>query len=343
MKSELPMLRTSERATFKRCRYKWWWGIVEGLRSKTRRPSPHLMFGNLVHDSLEQFYKPGRKRGPRPVVTFKKLYVERGGFAMNEFDENDNKTKRDAGELGVDMLENYYEEYGDDEDIHIIAPEMPFRILLEDVGGQPFWYVGRFDALGIWLPTDSYFMFEHKTGSERKKNHLDLDEQANSYWAFGPEYVRTLIEEGLLKARGEVEMEMILYNFLAKKMRDGRPQDADGMYLNKNGTVSKRQPTQPLLDRIPVYRDIESRKRVIMRIRQEAYENRLVREGKLPKYKNPTDDCSWDCPFVDMCELHETGSDWRSYRNQMFVPSDGYAEYAEDLGVKSPMDFMEVG
>ena len=341
MKTELPMLRTSERSSFKRCRQKWYWGQVEGLRSP--RSKPALDFGTLVHDSMQLFYLPGIKRGVRPAITFARLYEEHGSFTMNEYDENDNRTSRDAGELGVAMLEAYYEKYGKDDEIEIIAPEMPFRILMKDVGGQPFWYVGRFDALGIWRPTNAPFIFEHKTGSERKKKALGLDEQTGTYWAFAPEYVRTLIKQKLVrKLSPHVELEMMLYNFMGKRMPDIRPVNADGMRLNKNGTVSKRQP-QEQFERIPVYRDEDDRRVIVKRIRAEAFENRLVRSGKLPVYKNPTDDCTWDCQFFDMCELHESGSDWRAYRDQMYIMTDQYKEYAEDLGHKSPADFMEVG
>lgn len=338
--TELSMLRTSERQSFKRCRQRFWWGSVEGLRSP--QPRAALGFGTIVHECMEKFYKPGHKRGPKPAVTFRKIIKEFGDFSMNEYDENDNKTKRSAAELGEAMMEAYYEKYGDDEDIAIIAPEMPFRIKLTDAGGKPFWYVGRFDALGLWVPTDTPFIFEHKTGSEQLKSMLWGDEQTSSYWAFAPEYIRALQRAGMLRRfKGSLDLEMMLFNFMAKRMPDTRPVDADGMRLNKNGTVSKRQPKEAF-ERIPAYRDEDDRKSVIKRIRQEMYEIRLVREGKLPVYKNFTKDCSWDCQFRDMCELHETRSDWRSFRNQMYVESDGYAEYAQDLGFKSPMDFMEI-
>lgn len=340
-KTELPMLRTSERQAFKRCRQRHQWGSVEGLRSP--RSKPALEFGTIIHDCMQVFYQPGRKRGPRPATTFKKLIKEHGDFKMAEYDEHDNKTARDASELGLAMMEAYYEEYGDDEDIAIIAPEMPFRTRLTDAGGKPFWYVGRFDALGIWIPTDTPFIFEHKTGSEQLKSMLWGDEQTSSYWAFAPGYIRALQRADMLrKFKGTLELEMMLFNFMAKRMPDDRPMNSEGLRLNKNGTVSKRQPKEQF-ERIEAHRDEDDRKSVIKRIKQEMYEIRLVREGKLPVYKNFTKDCSWDCAFRDMCELHETRSDWRSFRNQMYEASDGYLEYAQDLGMKSPMDFMEIG
>lgn len=324
-----PMLRTSERATFKRCRQKWWWSAVEGLTPRRIRPA--LAFGDLVHQSLAAFYIPGRRRGPKPATTFKKVYKEQASDF--KIIDADGEQWTDALEMGVHILENYYEEYGDDDDIEIVAPEMPFKFKLVDVGGKPFWSVGRWDALMRWIPTGEYGLLEHKTGSEQLKGHLQMDEQASGYWAGAVEYLAHLRKVGKLpKGHRDLELEMILYNFLRKAKRDDRPQNEEGLFLNKNGTVSKRQPT-PYFDRIQVYRDDDDRRSVIKRIRQEQFEMRLARAKRLPIYKNPTKDCSWDCPFYDMCELHETRSDWRAYRDQMFDGGrDGYKEYRKDLG-----------
>jgi len=321
------MLRTSERQAFKRCGQRWYWGTILGLRGKQTKSA--LEFGDLVHQSLAAYYIPGRKRGPKPAKTFKKLYVAHGSFSVREYKDEESE-KHDAGDLGVGMLEGYVDEYGDDEDIRIIMPEMPFKIKLTDMGGKPFWYVGRFDALGLWLPTMEYFIFEHKTAATIKTQHLALDEQAGSYWAFGVEYIRTLIKKGLLKKR-KLDLEMILYNFLRKSVRNPDKNWAeDGTLLKMNGEPAKNQPP-PYFHREPVYRDINDRKRVISRIRKEAYVIRLTEEGKLPVLKNPTQDCHWQCSFHDMCELHETMSDYKSFMEQIFVGTDSYAEYRRDL------------
>jgi len=63
------------------------------------------------------------------------------------------------------------------------------------------------------------------------------------------------------------------------------------------------------------------------RIRQEAKEMRLVRQGKLPIYKNPTKDCDWDCPFKEACELHEMGGDWESVLELEFDTWNPYSDH----------------
>jgi hypothetical protein len=323
---DTPLIRTSERATFKRCRQKWWWGHVQGLRLE-RQTKPALVFGDLFHQSLAAYYKPGVKRGPHPSKTFEKLYMqyidEQGKLKIADMDNEDERV--DLGELGIEVLNNYISQYGKDEDIEIIYPEHPFRVQLKDLGGKPFWYIGRFDALFKWRTTGEKGLLEHKTGSEDLKPHLQLDEQAGSYWTFAPMHLRKL---GIMES-GE-ELDIILYNFARKAKKDLRPQNEEGLYLNKDGSVSKKQPP-PLFERIAVYRDPDDRKEQMRRIRAEAFEMRLVKQGKLPVYKNPTKNCTWDCVFMNMCELHETSSDWESYRDQMFVVGDPYEDYRKDL------------
>src|SRR5262245_21995039 len=71
---DLPMLRTSERGTFKRCRWKWWWEFNNLLKPRT--DTPPLRFGSLIHAALAAYYVKGVRRGTHPSVTFKVLYEE---------------------------------------------------------------------------------------------------------------------------------------------------------------------------------------------------------------------------------------------------------------------------
>jgi hypothetical protein len=234
----------------------------------------------------------------------------------------------EAGEIGVYILEQYVTKYGDDDNLDIIAPEHFAYVRLKDSGGVPFYYVMRFDAVSIFVNSGETGLVEHKTGSEDKKQGLPLDEQAGTYYAFGQWWLE---KNGVLEPGHDLDM--ILYNFLRKAKPDNREQNEKGEYLNLDGKVSKRQPA-PMFERIPVYRDEDDRRRIVTRIKQEAWEIRQVREGKLPIYKNPiAERCYWDCDFFDMCELHETGSDWRGFAEQAFTRSDLYQElgYRQDL------------
>lgn len=361
MAAPVPMVRTSERLLYKRCR--WAWDRDFNDRMRPRRAAPALRFGSLVHKSLERYYKVGTKRGPAPAKTFYKLFqadVEEQG-ALGFHDE-DGKWA-DAGEMGVQLLEDYVLEYGKDERYEVIATEQAFQVpVFGPTGKVVAIYTGIVD--GIWrdLNDDLLFVTDHKTAAAINTGYLALDEQAGAYWTYGQQWIR---ERGLIKP--EDELAGMLYNFLRKAKRDDRPRNADGHYLNKPtkavlldaalakapagrtaalkkmkvdelvayigadaaaqlGEVSKDQPA-PRYHREKVWRDEADQEAVRARVLEELREMRLVRRGKLAAYKSPSALHCNGCGYRDICELHETGHDWEEVMNQTMETWDPYAAH----------------
>jgi Zierdtviridae exonuclease len=313
----LPRLSTSERLAFKACRWRWQREYVDRLVPITAAPS--LRFGSLVHESLAAYYPPGIKRGPPPAETFQQLYVaelaEQEAFG---FRDEDGKWE-DAGQLGTAMLEHYIKEYGEDDQYKVIVTEQYFRepVLIEEV--PRFVYVGVLD--GVWQnrSTKRLLLAEHKTTSQIDTAHLFLDEQATAYWVFGVEYLR---RKGLLAA--DKDIEGIRYNFLRKAKPDERPRNEAGEYLNKDGSVSAKQPP-PYFLRHTVWRDEPDRLAARIRILQEWDEMEMVKAGTLAGYKSPTHDCKF-CWARGACELHEIGDDWREFLSATTRDKDRYTE-----------------
>lgn len=319
MESPVMLVRTSERTSFKRCRWQWKWGYLHRLNART--PNRHLRFGLLVHEAFAEYYKPGRKRGPHPAKVFRRLLdaeeEEHGPLMMKDWDTEKALSARD---LGVAMLQSYVELYGKDERYEVIRPEMPFAVDVHDpkTGEYLFTYVGTLDAVIRDLVTGKIGIMEHKTGAKLTiPAPLTLDEQGGSYWAFAPDFLQS---EGILDE--DEEMDFILYNFLKKTMPDKRPTDREGRSLNLDGTVSKKQPA-PRFRRELVYKSAPARANVMRRARQDAREIRKARDGKLALTKSPGEHCNW-CQFKDMCEVHEDGSDWQSIKRAMYVPWSPY-------------------
>src|SRR5438874_2584125 len=66
----LPLLRTSERGSFRRCPQRWWWGTVEGL--SPRESAIPLWFGTGWHLIMAHHYcGPGKKRGKTPLKVWR--------------------------------------------------------------------------------------------------------------------------------------------------------------------------------------------------------------------------------------------------------------------------------
>jgi hypothetical protein len=318
----LPLVRTSERTELIRCHQKWWWSYVDALKPADR--NIHFSFGDLTHQSLAAFYIPEKsrrgdkpKRGPHPVKTFNALYdaLEEQGLAFSmkaDADEDDEKWG-DARALGVAMLENYIDQYGMDERYFIVAPEVPFQIVIDDPAtGKPLClYVGQLDGVARDLETGHLGFLEHKTAKTIVITHLTLDEQAGTYWALGPQWLRS---KGWLKP--DEHMDFILYNFLRKGFKDDRPTNEHGQALNLDGKVSKRQPA-PLFKRQLVYRAGYESEMLIDRIIEHAKIMNELRSGKRPVIKSPLNGCvgMLGCQWREMCELHETGANWEAYRD----------------------------
>lgn len=242
------------------------------------------------------------------------------GFGFRDTDDK----WQDAGAMGVDMLEHFIEVYGKDEEWKVIQSELTFQVPILKRKDHLLMYVGIIDGVWQHRSTGELWLRDWKTAKGIPANHgthLTLDEQPGSYWAYAPEFLRS---KGILK-KGQ-ELQGIDFLYMRKAMRDQRPQNADGHYLNKDGTVSKNQPAE-YFKRVPTYRSEHEMHMLRERVLQEAKEHRMVRAGKLAVYKNPGQMTCGGCGFKDVCELHESGQDWEAMLKATMVPWDGYAEH----------------
>lgn len=356
----VPFLRTSERRDFKRCQYRWWWAWRQGLRSP--EPDLKLWFGTGIHLALAHYYgRHGFKRNKDMVEVFRAFVADDIKFIRStRTGEWDDSEFVEAGKLGEIMLAGYMEEYGGDPDWEVIYVEHPFQINIPTLDGNGVLvvYAGTFDGVIRHRVTGKVYLLEHKTAATVTLGHLQMDDQAGSYWAVA---TQTLRADGVLGPKERIHG--IIYNFLRKALPDDRPRNADGYYCNKPkkddyvqqlraagvegvltaslpvleelaarhsitvlGEVSKVQP-KPLYVRHTVERTARERQTQIQRIQGEAVQMDLIRSGAIKPSKNPTRDCSWDCQFHNMCELHEMQAGWEEFRDDVLVVRDPYADH----------------
>jgi hypothetical protein len=318
----VPLLRNSERSAFKRCQMRWWWSFREGLVSKVQKPDA-LWFGTGIHLAFAEHYIPGTVRGRDPIEVWEE-YVGETLALVKTSNQDEVAEYTDAKELGTIMLKAHFDEFGNDEHWEVLAPEQVFSVLIEDPdnpGVAIVNLVGTFDAVYRNLKSGKIWILDHKTAKAIDTGHLVMDDQAGTYVAVAPTY---LTELGWLK-EGE-NIEGIMYNYLAKRKPDPRPRDDKGRYLNKDGSVSKVQPPKTLY-REPVRKTQKQNAKQIERIGREAQQMNDLREW--PEYltKNPTRDCKWDCPFFDMCQVHESGGDFEEFKRGVFNIEDPYHDH----------------
>lgn len=324
------LLRTSERLSFKRCRQQWAWGYEEKL--KPVEESAALRFGDLIHRALADYYIPGVKRGPKPAERFEQHYHADAQAKIDEgFNVYSDEKWEDALDLGVRMLEAYVAEYEDrDKEWKVLSSEQTFQVPLKvevpDHGLVRFKYVGTFD--GVWQnrPNKSLIIFkEFKTATQIVLDALGMDEQAGGYWTYGPAWLR---RKGILGPKANIDH--ILYTFLRKAARNpDHSYDAQGRKLNQDGSVSKSQPA-PYFARQPAYRDTHDREEVHRRVLNEVKDMILCEDDPERVYKNPgpmfMPNCRF-CGFKDMCELHETGQDWKALREATMTTWEPYSAH----------------
>src|SRR5262245_46261957 len=278
---------------------------------KPKTDIPALRFGSLIHKSLARYYPPGLKRGPHPAATFREEYQTELDMLEVEFgqrvrrDAEDDEVWVDAATLGEAMMNHYVERYGKDPQYKVLVTEQRFDVLVNDPVTHKPWFVycGVIDGLWQDVSTGRVFIVDHKTAKAIIMQYLALDDQATAYWTWGLDW---LYKVGLIEP--DVQPAGMLYNFLRKAIKDDRPQSPSGMYLNKDGTVSKKQPPD-YFARQPIYRDWPEREQARKRVFKEFRDIEQVRRWGIDHaYKNPGQFTCPGCWCFDFCELDEVGA-----------------------------------
>lgn len=224
----IPLLRTSERSTFKRCPTAWWWGYREGLKPR-KVDGGARWFGTGMHLVMAEFYVPGTVRGRDMHETWDE-YCKDSYETVVTYDEDGEKTYHDALALGHDMIDGYDEAYQGDPQWEVLAPELRFKTLIPHPANKRkaiAQVVGTYDMLVRDHSDGKIKQVDHKNVASIQTNHLVIDDQKGTYVSLGTHSMR---EAGIIGPREKIHG--LLYNFLRKGMRDTRPWSEKG-YHNK--------------------------------------------------------------------------------------------------------------
>lgn len=105
---------------------------------------------------------------------------------------------------------------------------------------------------------------------------------------------------------------------------------ASKLGLTVNGEPRAVQPS-PVFERYTTRRGLEQRVNQGQKVIDEARHMDLVRRGKLPLLKHPTEDCV-RCPLFDFCQLDELDKhEAQEYAATMLVKNDPYADHREAM------------
>lgn len=246
----LPLLRQSERATFKRCQWMWYQSYVMGLQPMAEKWTEAADFGTIFHVCMAEYYLPGKTRGAHPTETWRKLAGDVRRTVRVSGDDDKIATWEDFYTLGEELTEAYIELYQGDPHWDVLDAERRFDVLIPDVRhprsqsakGRRIYkpivkLVGTIDLCFRDLNQESkgmpvVKMVDHKTVGRIEYHHLTLDEQASTYISVATHALR---EQGLIGDKEVVKgME---YNFIKRAAIDRRPRDENG--LARNNPIKK--------------------------------------------------------------------------------------------------------
>lgn len=325
----LPLVRSHERMDYKRCPKKWYWKWRRGYVPKAKSFGA-LDLGEWMHAAFNTWYEPGYKRNGSLADLFNEAADLTIGFATaNGAPEHELEKAEELAELGSVMAQAYQDHYGLDENIDVIGGEIPLEFSIGDESGKVIAkHLLKPDLVFRRRSDKAIFLMEHKTARTISTTHLAMDDQARPYGVMAE---RALQNAGIITKREKVAG--ILYNFLRKGIPDNRQKDDQGHYLNKNGTVSKRQP-KPLFVRKYVTLTKQAKIVSLKRIQSETALITLLtqrlRSGELDPAalpKTPHKSCDRFCQFFDMCVAEENGIDINNMERHMFVRQNPYEQY----------------
>jgi hypothetical protein len=360
----VPLIRTSERGTFKECQWRWYHEWHLGLRGPN--VPTWSWFGTAIHKALEVRYPVGLKRGPLGDVldAFEDACDGEHANIWEKGGDLDDEEVHDSMELGKAMLTGYIKHYDQDSRWQVIHTEQPFQIDVRDprTGRLIAVYCGTWD-LFVWDRQDKvYRLVDHKTRKQFKQDwtFFDLNDQGGSYLWVAPEVLRHL---GLLGPKDHIDG--IVFNMLRKAMPQPTAEDgirynlpkrqhyhdalnaariefpvkatlpklaaiAQENHVEVRGDPRAVQPT-PLFKRYTTRRGLEQRVNQGRKVLAEATHMDLARRGRLPLLKTPTEDCV-RCPLFDMCQLDELDpAEAQAYAATMLVKRDPYADHREAM------------
>lgn len=337
MSTSLPLIRHSERVDYKRCPKKWYWHWRMGLFPKSVNFGA-LVLGTWTHAALAGWY--GQKdRAALSLSAWFERHADRDIKLAGDLPDYILDQAEEARGLGVAMTTAYQARYGADSDVNVMAVELPLEFPIRDEDGTVIAQHKLKPDMVYRDPSGDVWLMEHKTAKQIRTEHLPIDDQARPYAAMAEVAMR---REGLLTKADRFKG--VMYNFLRKALPDERAVNEKGQALNKNGTVSARQPT-PVFLRHPVVLSRAAKQIALLRLRVEtqlvtsmaqAVRDKRIDPALIPK--TPHSSCPKLCQYFAMCVVEEQGGDIRTMQETMYVRADPYLYEEETADIPASFE-----
>src|SRR4030095_647767 len=303
-------ITNSEIQTFKDCKRKWWLGNYRALKPISKVYVGPLTLGIRVHNALELFYTTGEN----PVDEYERLQrIDNALFAESKDAAFEDKIKKfnSEAELGRIMLEGYMEwlaEENPDADIEIIGAEKKLSTRLEMDSRVEL--MGKTDLKVRRKSSGRHALLDHKTAAS-----------FNSYYEtshMSEQLMLYVLLEKLDTENGDPKVDGGIYNLIKKVKRSGTAKPP--FYERMDVRFNDKTLQSFWIRTMGTIRDIME-----LRDRLDAGE-----DHRFYAYPSPTKDCTWKCPFFQVCPMFDDGSSAEAMIEEFFEQSDPNARYEEE-------------
>jgi len=295
----------SEIQMFQKCRRRWYLTYYERWRQRDVAVVGPLALGSRVHAALETYYK-----GEGPLIEQYDLLLNEDRMLAASMGQ-DLSVLEQEGELGKLMLEGYLEwvaEEGIDSLYKVIGVEQILSMPMLE---------GRINVIG---------KIDLRVEDIRDGAHLVLDH-------------KTTAALGEFEKWGHMNPQLMTYQTLDYVNRTGDDKDqrlAGGVFRMLKKVKRGVRATPPFYRQHEVRHNVFTLRSFWTRLQgvltDMLYARQQLDEGtdhRLVVYPTPTRDCTWWCPFFQVCPLMDDGSDVDSMLNDLYVRADPYAYYKD--------------
>jgi len=303
-------ITNSEIQTFKDCKRKWWLGTYRALKPTSKTYVGPLTLGIRVHNALEAFYVTG----VNPVDEYERLQRVDNKLFEESKDANDEKQIKkfnSEAELGRIMLEGYMEwmaEENPDADIEVIGAEKKLSTRLEMDPRVEL--MGKTDLKVRRASSGRHALLDHKTAisfnSYYETSHMS--EQLMLY----------VLLEKMDPVNGDPKVDGGIYNLIKKVKRSATAKPP--FYERLDVRFNDKQLESFWIRTMGTVRDImDLRDKLDAGVDHRFY-----------AYPSPTNDCTWKCPFFQVCPMFDDGSSAEAMLEELYEQVDPNARYEEE-------------
>lgn len=300
-------ISNSELRAFKTCRRNWYLGHVRKLKRRRYNLVGPAQLGTRVHSALEAYYGLEGQSGRQAAM---KSLDDQLHFELEAApDQMDDILKEH--ELAAIMIEgycNWLEETGADMDLEVIEAE---QVLESESPVDGVHLIGKQDLVVQKRSTGDRGFMDHKTVTSfgQMTGTLGLDEQARMY----------ALMRQLLDPQG-APMRFQTWNMLKKVKQTSR---AKPPFYERAEIYINDPELRSFWDRL--YGEITDLVRVEEQLAAGA-------DHHVVAYPTPTRDCSWRCPFFDVCAmLDDENSDAEYLLESMYEAGNPLERYGEKI------------